>query len=137
MFGNYYISYWGQNSVYKFTSDFSGDPKLVSSQHAGPADIFFRELTSTGKIKNSTESKSNTGILIVPNFNNNTVEFNELTNLSSIETDLTIPKEFQLHQNFPNPFNPTTTIFYEISKESNVKISVFDLLGIPLVQCND
>lgn len=137
MFGNYYISYWGENSVYKFKNDFSGDPELVSSQHAGPADIFFRTLTATGKVNTMQDSKDNTGILIVPNFNNNTVEFNKLTNLSSVETDLTIPEKFQLHQNFPNPFNPSTTIFYDVSKESNVKISVFDLLGREVVTLVD
>jgi len=140
MFGNYYISYWGNNSIYRFNNDFSGangglsdNPVLVSNGHAGPADIFFRELTSTGKISKSTETNSNTGILIVPNFNNHTVDFKELTNLSSAEEYLTIPNEFSLHQNFPNPFNPNTTIFYDLSRESNVKITVFDLLGREVV----
>ena len=101
MVGNYYISYWGNNSIYRFNGDFSGvngglsdNPYLVSSQHDGPADIFFRELTSMGKINKLTKTNSNTGILIVPNFNNHTVEFNELTNLSSVEENLTIPNEF-------------------------------------------
>lgn len=137
MFGNYYISYWGNNSIYKFSSDFSEGPILITSGHNSPADIYFRELTSTGKVKNSTDSKSNTGILIVPNFNGNTVEFNELTNLSIAESEISIPTEFQIHQNFPNPFNPTTTIFYDISKESNVRISVFDLLGREIIKLVD
>lgn len=38
-------------------------------------------------------------------------------------------KSFQLHQNFPNPFNPSTTINYTVSKDSKVKIEVFDILG--------
>jgi Secretion system C-terminal sorting domain/WD40-like Beta Propeller Repeat len=36
---------------------------------------------------------------------------------------------FQLHQNFPNPFNPTTTIKYSIPASDNVKVIVYDLLG--------
>ncbi len=38
-------------------------------------------------------------------------------------------KEFSLEQNFPNPFNPSTTIKFNIPKEGNVKISVYDISG--------
>ncbi|MCC6866248.1 MAG: SBBP repeat-containing protein [Ignavibacteria bacterium] len=31
--------------------------------------------------------------------------------------------------NYPNPFNPSTTINYYVPKESNVKISIYDILG--------
>jgi photosystem II stability/assembly factor-like uncharacterized protein len=40
-----------------------------------------------------------------------------------------IPKEFALHQNFPNPFNPTTNIQYDIPRASIVNITVFDAAG--------
>jgi len=136
MLGNYYISYWGNDSVYRFDSEFEG-PALVTSGHNDPADIFFRTLTSTGKVKTVHDTKDNTGILVVPNFNGNTVEFKELTRLSSMEENLTIQDEFQLHQNFPNPFNPNTTIFYDLSQESNVKITVFDLLGREIIKLID
>lgn len=39
------------------------------------------------------------------------------------------PKGFTLTQNFPNPFNPTTTIHYSITEESLVKLIVYDMLG--------
>jgi len=39
------------------------------------------------------------------------------------------PLKFHLAQNHPNPFNPVTTIRYELPKGGNVRIQVFDLKG--------
>jgi hypothetical protein len=38
-------------------------------------------------------------------------------------------QSYQLKQNYPNPFNPETTIEFNIAKTSNVKISVFNIVG--------
>jgi len=52
----------------------------------------------------------------------------ELTAISGEDSE-NITDEFQLFQNFPNPFNPATTIEYFLSKRSRVSLKIFDLLG--------
>jgi hypothetical protein len=40
-----------------------------------------------------------------------------------------LPTQFALHQNSPNPFNPVTTIAYDIPEPTYVEIAIYDLLG--------
>ena len=49
-------------------------------------------------------------------------------NMSNSETNV-FPGKFQLGQNHPNPFNPVTTLHYDLSENSDVKITIYDMLG--------
>jgi len=40
-----------------------------------------------------------------------------------------IPGSFTLYHNYPNPFNPSTTISFDLPKQSHVKLKVYDALG--------
>ncbi|MFT5141742.1 MAG: putative repeat protein (TIGR01451 family) [Thalassolituus oleivorans] len=42
---------------------------------------------------------------------------------------LEVPVSMALDQNFPNPFNPTTNISFELSESSKVRLAVYDVLG--------
>ena len=40
-----------------------------------------------------------------------------------------LPLSYSLSQNFPNPFNPSTLISYQIAKAGPVRLTVYDILG--------
>lgn len=60
-----------------------------------------------------------------PNFFR-TITFSTVT---SVGNDVVNPASFELAQNFPNPFNPTTSIRYTIGKADNVSLKVYNMLG--------
>lgn len=62
--------------------------------------------------------------------NGNVIKIADTLNvLTGTGSNNQIPAEFELSQNFPNPFNPVTVINYSIPKPGNVKLTVFDMLG--------
>ncbi len=48
---------------------------------------------------------------------------------TGVVTSNALPTKFTLEQNFPNPFNPSTTISFALPHAENVSLKVFDVLG--------
>lgn len=53
----------------------------------------------------------------------------KVENLVAIDKTDNIPTHFILHQNFPNPFNSSTSICYELPEDTFVNITVYDIRG--------
>ncbi len=51
------------------------------------------------------------------------------TPASGIEDEVGEAGSFYLSQNYPNPFNPSTQINFSLTKDSNVELKIFDILG--------
>jgi uncharacterized protein (DUF1501 family) len=49
--------------------------------------------------------------------------------VASSDSPAALPERFALDQNFPNPFNPTTTIQYSLKNSEHIVLKVYDLLG--------
>jgi hypothetical protein len=49
--------------------------------------------------------------------------------LTGVEEESGLPAAFSLGQNYPNPFNPTTMIRYTLAAPSDVRLTVYDMLG--------
>ena len=49
--------------------------------------------------------------------------------VASSAESVEIPTEFRLHDNYPNPFNPSTKIEYDVPLRSHVQLAVYDILG--------
>jgi bacillolysin len=49
--------------------------------------------------------------------------------VASSAESVDLPTEFRLHDNYPNPFNPSTKIEYDVPSKSHVQLAVYDILG--------
>lgn len=58
---------------------------------------------------------------------------NNATGVTEKLPDIII-QDFVLHANYPNPFNPSTTIPYEVNRASDVTVTIYDILGREVVQ---
>jgi hypothetical protein len=80
----------------------------------GSATFYHRVITTDGSLWKAGPSSSTT-------LTRGTV--------TDTETDAALPTEFALKGNYPNPFNPTTTISFDLPETADVTVQVLDLLG--------
>jgi len=54
-----------------------------------------------------------------------------------VVNEIELPSRYSLHQNYPNPFNPNTIIKFALPKDSDINLTVYDILGEKVVELID
>ncbi len=115
---------------YSLTYNFN-DPAIGS-------DELYQENYAIGDVKPGTYTVSTTNGSYVRSV---TVKAGEVVNADApvvpVHTAAETPQRFVLEQNFPNPFNPATTIRYSLSTDGFVRLFIYDLLGREIVRLAD
>ncbi|MFO7447666.1 MAG: T9SS type A sorting domain-containing protein, partial [Ignavibacteriaceae bacterium] len=121
--------YDGFSSIEKFQAISSG----VGKAQAGPGDISHVisggpfTIPANGSISTAFAVTAGPGLEALRNYIANArSRYNILT---GIEDESEIPLTFSLAQNFPNPFNPVTSIKYTVAGTGFTTLKVYDILG--------
>lgn len=109
-----------------------GDGGYMFSTTNGGQD-WYRQQTNTGNFLSSVVFLTDSigwavgggGRIIYTNSSGQIVRIEKVENIS--------PIDFQLYQNFPNPFNSVTKIKYDIPSECFVTVKVYNILGELLI----
>jgi hypothetical protein len=99
-------------------SPINWEKQTLSSNFAGTWGVYAEDIDSDGDID----------VLGAASYAND-ITWWENEGIMSLKDHSNSPDNLQLLQNFPNPFNPITTIKYDVLERSLVSIKIFNVLG--------
>ncbi|MCB0722690.1 MAG: T9SS type A sorting domain-containing protein [Ignavibacteriae bacterium] len=105
------------------------DKKVIN----GNDTFYYRGFTGLGVGAYTSPDSNGTDDSISWNISNAVVELARWTldpppiGIQQISSE--IPDKFDLFQNYPNPFNPETKIRYDLARNTDVKVVIYDILG--------
>src|SRR4030095_5568875 len=117
----------GGNQFYDSASTvhFSVSPTTV--QYNG-VTYYFQRWTGSGNGSYNGPSP-NVTINGMHNIIVQTAEFDTIAPFGIKNLGTGVPRTYDLHQNYPNPFNPVTRIKFDLPKQGDVSIKLYDVLG--------
>ena len=62
------------------------------------------------------------------------LQYFEMDEELSINSYIKIPQRIVIHDNYPNPFNPITALRYDLPKQAQVRLTIYDLMGREVTQ---
>jgi hypothetical protein len=125
------IQYGGSSNFQSY-----GNPSITTFQITKGETIYGQYLFDLG----GTEGKvitfvfagkvnSQSDRLVLIGFDGNGNSFVPVITTSNDDPTLTVPTEFVIRGNYPNPFNPTTVVKFDLPIDMNIRLEVVDLLG--------
>jgi len=125
---------WSDSSTWR---DLNSDKQRDEAEPSGPFTVMSAFECGEGKVFALSDNPFNDGILIWEENPNDDVlltilhwlteDVNRITAVE--EYPHTRPDSYVLERNFPNPFNPKTTIGFQIPKQGKVVLRIYDVLG--------
>ena len=119
------FSDWSQGEVHQYLWDFGDGETSIDSS---PAHIYQSEGDFTVRLVVTGPGGSDTLTI------DQMIHVDPAVHVAAVQT---MPEQFNLHPNTPNPFNPLTQISFDLPQQEQVRITVFDLRGHRIVQLKD
>jgi hypothetical protein len=122
-----YLEYSGYTSLATETHSI----EVSTSDNSAVAGVYLFNFNGLGGealtcfVSNTDLGKQDAVAILCADINGNIIEPDVITDVEGAE----LPIEFALEGNYPNPFNPSTTIQFDLPETAEVSVEVIDMLG--------
>jgi len=124
------IEIQGEGKVLEGSGSLVIIPLKVGGKKGNISKLVFENFEFKGE-ENNYETKLKNGSFKV----GETIIWDEKTDVN--ERDQALPVKFALLHNYPNPFNPVTRIQYELAKNTDVSLTIYNILGQEVIRLVD